>query len=146
MTLQLGVEAGPDTSGVLVERVRSMAAVPGILSAQASVNYPPRLFGQGLLDDRAVRIRAIYREGAFAAIGKMAIVGAAAYITDVMTMPEQRRRGLGEAIMRRLHRDAVEAGATHAVLTATAMAKPLYERLGYRDIGTVTLYATPERD
>jgi hypothetical protein len=38
------------------------------------------------------------------------------------------------------------AGVTVAALTSTAMAEPLYERLGYLRVGTVTLYATPERE
>jgi len=62
-----------------------------------------------------------------------------------MTMPHHRRQGLGAAVMRRLHADARAAGAERSVLTSTAMARSLYEQLSYRQIGLVTLYATPER-
>jgi ribosomal protein S18 acetylase RimI-like enzyme len=126
-------------------RVASMTEVEQILTAQASVGYPARLFSQSLLDDPAVIIRAIFIDGAFAAIGKLAIVESGGYITDVQTMPALRRTGLAEAIMRRLHTDARAAGLPRAVLTSTAMARPLYERLGYREVATVTIYATPER-
>jgi len=130
---------------VAVRRVTSMDAVEQILAAQRSVGYPGRLFSQALLDDPQVRIRAVFEDGAFAAIGKLAIVESGAYITDVMTMPEHRRRGVGAAVMRQLHADARALGAIRSALTSTAMATPLYERLGYRQIGLVTLYATPER-
>ena len=91
-------------------------------------------------------IRTVFAGSEFRAIGKMAVGGSGAYITDVMTMPEARRQGLGEAIMRALHADARVAGVTVAALTSTAMAEPLYERLGYLRVGTVTLFATPERE
>ena len=126
------------------ERVTSMAEVEQILAAQASVGYPARLFSQALLDDPGVGIRAIFVDGAFAAIGKLAMVETGGYVTDVQTMPEHRRQGLAETIMRQLHADARGAGLTRAVLTSTAMARPLYERLGYRQLATVTIYATPE--
>lgn len=78
-------------------------------------------------------------------IAKLAVVESGAYITDVMTMPDYRRRGLGEAVMRAPHADARAAGLSGAVLTSTAVARSLYERLGYRQLATVTIYATQER-
>jgi ribosomal protein S18 acetylase RimI-like enzyme len=127
------------------ERLISLDQVEQVLAAHAAVGYPARLFSQPLLDDPLVSIRAIFLDSRFAAIGKLAIVETGAYITDVMTMPEHRRQGLAEAVMRQLHADARAAGLTRAVLTSTAMARPLYERLGYRQVATVTIYATPER-
>jgi ribosomal protein S18 acetylase RimI-like enzyme len=122
-------------------RVTSMAQVEQILAAQASVGYPARPFSQALLDDPGISVHAIFVDGAFAAIGKLAIVETGGYITDVQTMPAHRRMGLAEAIMRRLHADARAAGLTRAVLTSTAMACPLYERFGYSQAATVTIYA-----
>jgi GNAT superfamily N-acetyltransferase len=131
--------------GVAVSRVASMVEVDSLLAAQKSIGYPARLFSQALLDDPQVSIRAVFVDSAFAAIGKLAVVETGAYITDVMTMPHHRRQGLGAAVMRRLHADARAAGAERSVLTSTAMARSLYEQLSYRQIGLVTLYATPER-
>lgn len=134
----------PDPS-LTCSRVATMGEVDQILAAQQSAGYPQRLFSQALLDDPGISIRAAFRDGGFAAIGKLAIVESGVYITDVMTMPEQRRQGFGATVMRGLHTDARAAGAERSVLTSTAMARSLYERLGYRQIGLVTLYATPER-
>jgi predicted GNAT family acetyltransferase len=138
----LPLTASPAPASV---RVATMAEVEAILAMHASVGYPARPFSQTLLDDPQVSIRTISIDGRFAAIGKLAIVASGVYITDVMTMPAHRRTGLAEAIMRQLHADARAAGLTRAALTSTAMARPLYERLGYRQVATVTIYATPER-
>jgi predicted GNAT family acetyltransferase len=73
------------------------------------------------------------------------VVETGGYITDVMTMPEHRRQGYGAEVMRRLHADARALGTSRVALTSTAVAKAGYARLGYRDLGVVTLYATPER-
>jgi GNAT superfamily N-acetyltransferase len=131
---------------VPVARLETMAQVERVLATQRSVEYPQRLFSQELLDDPLISIRTVFAGSEFRAIGKMAVGGSGAYITDVMTMPEARRQGLGEAIMRALHADARVAGVRVAALTSTAMAEPLYERLGYLRVGTVTLFATPERE
>ena len=131
--------------GIPVLRMRSMAEAEEIVAAQRAVDYPERFFSPALLADPAVCIRVVVVDGAFAAIGKAALVEHGAYITDVMTMPAHRKRGFGEAIMRQLHADARAAGLSCAALTSTAMARPLYERLGYRQVSTVTIYATPER-
>lgn len=127
------------------QRVTSMAEAEQILAAHATIGYPARPFSQALLDDPQVSIRAIFIEGQPATLGKLAMVETGAYITDVVTMPDHRRTGLAETIMRQLHADARAAGLTRALLTSTAMARPLYERLGYQQIATVTIYATPER-
>ena len=144
MAADLSEDNSTPRTGVAAHSVSTMTQVEQILAAQASVGYPPRLFSQALLDDLSISIRAIFVDGRFAAIGKLALVESGAYITDVMTMPDYRRQGLGEAIMRQLHAEARAAGLTRAALTSTAMARPLYERLGYREVATVTIYATPD--
>ncbi|HET7055610.1 MAG TPA: GNAT family N-acetyltransferase [Thermomicrobiales bacterium] len=128
-----------------VHRVTTMAEVARILAAQQSVGYPERLFTEALLADPHVSIRAVFVDGQFVAIGKLAVVESGGYITDVMTMPGHRRQGYGAGVVRQLHADARAAGAERSALTSTAMARSLYEQRGYRQIGFVTLYATPER-
>ena len=129
-----------------IKSVTSMAEAERILAAHRSVGYPERLFSQAQLDDPQISVRTIISGGTFAAIGKIAMIETGAYITDVMTMPAYRKQGFGEAIMRQLHADARAAGLTRSVLTSTAMARSLYERLGYRAIGHITIHATPEHE
>ena len=124
----------------------SMADVERILTAHRSVGYPERLFSQAQLDDPATVIRVAFAGDELIALGKMALLETGAYITDVMTMPDYRRQGWGEAIMRQLHADARAVGLAWSALTSTEMARSLYERLGYQALGMVTLYVTPEHE
>jgi predicted GNAT family acetyltransferase len=132
-------------SALVAQRVTTMAEVARILAAQEAAGYPERLFSEELLADSQVSIRVIFVDGEFVAIGKLAVVETGGYITDVMTMPGHRRQGYGAGVVRQLHTDARALGAGRVALTSTAMAKSGYARLGYQQIGIVTLYATPER-
>jgi GNAT superfamily N-acetyltransferase len=58
----------------------------------------------------------------------------------VATLPEAQGRGLAGALMQHALCDARERGCTTTSLQATARGKPLYERLGYRDIGAVDMW------
>jgi GNAT superfamily N-acetyltransferase len=129
-----------------VRRPGSMADVERILAAHRSVGYPERLFSQVQLDDPGIVIRVAFAGDDLVALGKMALLDTGAYITDVMTMPDHRRQGWGEAIVRQLHADARAGGLIQSALTSTAMARSLYERLGYQAVGVVTLYVTPEHE
>jgi GNAT superfamily N-acetyltransferase len=53
----------------------------------------------------------------------------------VATHPAARRQGLASVVMRGLHADARARGCTAAVLQASIMGHPLYQHLGYRDLG-----------
>jgi ribosomal protein S18 acetylase RimI-like enzyme len=60
--------------------------------------------------------------------------GAYAYITDLMVRNTHRRRGLGEALLRRALAFAASAGATSikiGVLSKNVEAQRLYERAGF---------------
>ncbi|HYF92592.1 MAG TPA: GNAT family N-acetyltransferase [Symbiobacteriaceae bacterium] len=55
-------------------------------------------------------------------------------IYNMCTMPEFRGRGVATAIMAAALSEAMARGCTHVGLTPTAMGRPLYERLGFREI------------
>ena len=57
------------------------------------------------------------------------------------TAPAYRRRGYGEAVMRRALEVAASAhGECPTVLHATDAGRPIYARMGYAPISTHTLY------
>jgi GNAT superfamily N-acetyltransferase len=60
-----------------------------------------------------------------------------AAISMVLVARRYERRGLGGRIMRHAMDDA---GTASLCLTATEMGRPLYERLGFRPVGTCTTY------
>jgi hypothetical protein len=65
----------------------------------------------------------------------------------VGTAPDGRGRGLAEACTRAVTNIGFEAGARMVTLQASPMGDPIYRRMGYRQIGSYTLYfATPPRD
>ena len=58
----------------------------------------------------------------------------------VATAPEARGRGLATALMTRALLDARERGCATSSLQATARGRPIYERLGYRDLGVIEMW------
>lgn len=77
-----------------------------------------------------------------------AVTTAAAVITDdvaglysVATIPQHRRLGFAEAIMRHVVQEACRtAGITRTVLQATSSGYSLYERMGYRSVTTFQVH------
>jgi GNAT superfamily N-acetyltransferase len=61
-------------------------------------------------------------------------------IWNVATLPEARGRGLASALMRQALLDARERGCATTSLQATAMGRPIYERMGYRDLGPLEMW------
>ncbi len=59
----------------------------------------------------------------------------------VVTLPEARGRGLGEACTRLAGNRALELGARCAVLQASEQGEPIYRRMGYREMTRYRWYA-----
>lgn len=57
--------------------------------------------------------------------------GCKAYIMNMYTDPEYRRRGIARGTLDRLISDARERGITSISLEATEMGRPLYEKYGF---------------
>ncbi|HTH78137.1 MAG TPA: GNAT family N-acetyltransferase [Ramlibacter sp.] len=63
-------------------------------------------------------------------------------VSKMLVLSSQRKRGLGEALMRAAEAAAVECGKTLLVLdTANDAAMRLYERCGWQRVGTIPDYA-----
>jgi GNAT superfamily N-acetyltransferase len=56
------------------------------------------------------------------------------------TVPAARGRGLVSGLLHRALRDARDRGCRTSTTEATAMGRPVYERIGYRDLGTFHMY------
>ena len=69
--------------------------------------------------------------------------GGAIGVYNVATMPDQQRRGYGEAVMRYAVSEAQrEHGIERTILQSTPAGLRLYERMGYRTITRVSVYAS----
>jgi GNAT superfamily N-acetyltransferase len=58
----------------------------------------------------------------------------------VATLPEYRGKGLGFAISHKPLLDAVDAGCKQAILLASDMGKPVYERIGFKEYALYNVY------
>lgn len=70
-------------------------------------------------------------DGSFAIVVRM---GEAAVVGWVATVPELRRRGLGDLVTRAATNAGFELGARIVVLKASPMGLPVYERMGFETI------------
>jgi GNAT superfamily N-acetyltransferase len=61
----------------------------------------------------------------------------------VGTVPEFRRRGYADAVMRHVSNAALERGAAFVALQATPLGEPVYLRVGYREVTRYPWYLSP---
>lgn len=76
-------------------------------------------------------------------VSTVAIVVAAESIGvySVMTLPDERRHGYAEALMRTVLREvSARTGIERTVLQATRAAHSMYRRMGYRDVTNFSVY------
>lgn len=60
-------------------------------------------------------------------------------VMAVATRPDQRRRGLGGAVTAAVLRDSARRGTRWAALMPTEAGAPLYRRIGFTEVGAVTV-------
>ncbi|MET8625618.1 GNAT family N-acetyltransferase [Kitasatospora sp. NPDC004669] len=78
-----------------------------------------------------LRVLVRTEDGHLAARGQAGLAGPVAVPDQIVTAPEQRRRGLGSVVMRTLQSAAHETGARTGVLVGTAAGQALYTSLGW---------------
>ena len=83
-----------------------------------------------------------YIDGEPVATAMASVVGDTAAVFNVTTMPDRRRRGLGQAMTWR----AIEYGVAHGCTAAALQSSPdgfgVYTAMGFRDVAPVTVYAS----
>jgi ribosomal protein S18 acetylase RimI-like enzyme len=62
------------------------------------------------------------------------------WVSDLYVLPEYRRRGLGEQLLRRMLIDDALLGVKHSVLLSSSDGEGLYRRLGYEQIGLMQIF------
>ncbi|MGE0010165.1 MAG: GNAT family N-acetyltransferase [Candidatus Babeliales bacterium] len=75
-----------------------------------------------------------------AAAGLVVIHGEIASLHKIGTRPEFRHKGLGYAVTQALLVHAKNRGCKQALLIASPLGRPVYERLGFREYATYTFY------
>jgi ribosomal protein S18 acetylase RimI-like enzyme len=112
-----------------------------------------RGFGEGVVE--AEWVGRIYRQEGFAdpwrhylarldgepvGTATVFLTPGVAGIYFVMTVPEARRQGIGAAITQYAVQAAADV-AQYAVLESSAAGQSVYQRLGFREVGEIALYA-----
>jgi ribosomal protein S18 acetylase RimI-like enzyme len=83
-----------------------------------------------------------YREGVAVATAATLVAGGAIGVYSVGTLPQYRRKGYGEAVMRRALDEArTESGLERSVLQSSAEGLHLYQRMGYRSVARYAVFA-----
>ena len=63
----------------------------------------------------------------------------------IAVIPEARGKGFAKAIVKKALWDAKQQGCSQAVLLSSAMGKPLYEKIGFKDYAQYCVYTLPSR-
>ena len=61
-------------------------------------------------------------------------------VESVAVLPEARGRGISGYLLQHALVDAAERGNETSTLVATALGYPVYERLGYRNVGGFAMW------
>ena len=97
--------------------------------------------GHRVWDDFAAYVG--YADGHPVSTAAIVMSDGVAGVYNVATLPGYQRRGYAEAVMRSALQDAREShGVERTILQSTPAGLRLYERMGYRAITTVAVYAT----
>jgi GNAT superfamily N-acetyltransferase len=84
-----------------------------------------------------------YADGEPVSTTATVIGGGAVGVYNVATMPEHQRRGYGESVMRHAVSEARRhSGIEQTILQSTPAGHRLYERMGFRTVTSVAVYAS----
>ncbi len=84
-----------------------------------------------------------YADGKAAACSGLIVIGDVAGINMIGTLAQHRGRGFGAAVTWQAVNAGTSAGCRFAVLQASEMGRPVYERMGFREVTSYTTYLRP---
>ena len=124
------------------EATRAAFCSIGSICFHVPINWFCEVFDNHMVWDRFAAYVAYHHE---MPVSTAAIVigGGAVGVYNVATVPDQQRRGYGEAVMRYAVAEAQkEYGIERSTLQSTPAGLHLYQRMGYRTITRVSVYAS----
>ena len=93
------------------------------------------------LSPGTLRLYVAYYNGRAAAASMALHHGKIIAMHWIATIPEFRNKGLGFAVTHKPLVDSKANGIEQAVLLASAMGKPVYERIGFKQYAVYNVYA-----
>lgn len=128
---------------------RHLPQVERLEQACFSVPWTQAQLRAQLPDDRHVFLVAEQGGAVLGYVGLMHVLDEG-YISNVAVAPQQRRQGIGEALIAELTRRAADLGLaflTLEVRASNALAIRLYEKMSFRQVGRrKNYYQRPEED
>ena len=118
-----------DDPGGIADHVRASAEGFGIPEDVIGAIVDDRL-----LEDADTWVYVGYTDGEPVTSGLAFRTGRTVGVYNIATVERARRRGLGAAMTSRLVADGAAAGCDVAILQASSMGFPIYERLGFRTV------------
>jgi ribosomal protein S18 acetylase RimI-like enzyme len=115
-----------------------------IIAAERAAGIRPDPIVAAHLDDPTVFNRWVEIDDEPAAFGRLVVLGHRAYLSEIVTLPAFRRRGLAKSLIIHLIRDAQEADAQTCALTSSEMGLALYLQLGFEELIPLTGFQTPQ--
>jgi GNAT superfamily N-acetyltransferase len=109
------------------------------------VEWTERLMGPAFLEVPGFESYLGTMDGNPVAVSSVFVDGEVAGVYNVATLKTHRRRGIGEAMTWRSIQRGREAGCTVAVLEASEMGKPVYERMGFRVVAPYRTFRRPDQ-
>jgi ribosomal protein S18 acetylase RimI-like enzyme len=137
---------GPDAVIRAVEGETMLAQLVELVTAtfEFDMGVLARVFTPALLDNPAWHGYVAYIDGTPAATSTLFVHERVAGIYYVGTLPQYRKRGLGEAVTRRCVIDGFRGGCDVASLQASSEGQPIYERMGFQHVGYYRTYIPGE--
>lgn len=146
------LDAAPRAMAMELADLAAKAPAPagierGPIASSACAELNDRAYGYGedgfrgaLAADTAIRWYGAFEgEAPVGCVGTIA-VGEDCCVTGVATPPEHRGRGIASWLMAHVLADARAEGFSSASLQATRAGGPLYERIGFRDLGFIEMW------
>ena len=133
------VDVDEGASGLDWERADDVDDMCAILAAAFGLELEPTLRVLAGFE-RVAHIYLARRDGRPAACTAAFDVAGDCGIYWVGTLSEARGAGLATGLMRQALLDARERGCTTTSLQATALGRPVYRRLGYRELGAIEMW------
>jgi GNAT superfamily N-acetyltransferase len=110
------------------------------------IDWLRAVIGPSILSNPDCRTYLGYADGRPVVSGTGIRSGRTIGVYNIATVPSARRRGFGAAMTARIAADGAAQGCDVAVLQASSMGRPTYERLGYRTVVEYEAWVEPPTD
>ena len=137
-TSEVEIHAATDGAGVRDH------VVAGAAGFEMPIEWLEAVMNERMLDQPDATVYVGYLDGTPVVTGLGVRTGRTIGVYNIATVPAARRRGFGALMTQRVVDDGAAAGCDVAVLQASDMGRPIYERMGFRLVIDYDGFIEPE--